>query len=67
MEQHEWPLFVDVSKMDDRNLFYVSVITPNGKLTAEAGEVIRSSKNEQSALLIKFLSQIRVVKASGEQ
>ena len=44
MEQHEWSLFVDVSKIGNQSRFYVSLITPHGKLTAPAGEVTRGSK-----------------------
>src|SRR5262249_32039659 len=39
MDQHEWSLFVDVSKLGNTSKFYISLITPNGKLTAEAGEI----------------------------
>lgn len=59
MEQHEWSLFVDVSKIGNQSRFYVSLITPQGKLTAEAGEITRGSKKEPSALLLDILSQVR--------
>jgi hypothetical protein len=65
MEQHEWSLFVDVSKMGNQSRFYLSLITPTGKLTAEAGEIIRGSKKEPSALLLSILSQVRAVRASA--
>lgn len=63
MEQHEWSLFVDVSKIGNQSRFYVSLITPQGKLTAEAGEITRGSKKEPSALLLNILSQVQEVKA----
>ena len=63
MEQHEWSLFVDVSKKGNESRFYVSLITLHGKLTAEAGEIIRGSKKEPSALLLKMLSQVQNAKA----
>ncbi|MEK6287953.1 MAG: hypothetical protein AABO57_19710 [Acidobacteriota bacterium] len=63
MEQHEWSLFVDVSKKGNQSRFYVSLITLHGKLTAEAGEIIRGSKKEPSALLLKILSQVQNAKA----
>ncbi len=63
MEQHEWSLFVDVSKIGNQSRFYVSLTTPQGKLTAEAGEITRGSKKEPSALLLEILSQLRAVKA----
>lgn len=63
MEQHEWSLFVDVSKKGNESRFYVSLITPHGKLTAEAGEIIRGSKKEPSALLLKILSEVQNAKA----
>jgi hypothetical protein len=64
MEQHEWSLFVDVSKIGNQSRFYVSLITPQGKLTADAGEITRGSKKETSApLLLNILSQVQAVKA----
>jgi hypothetical protein len=62
MEQHEWSLFVDVSKIGDKSRFFVSLITPQGKLTAPAGEITRGSKKEQTALLLDILSQVRNAK-----
>ena len=56
MEQHEWSLFVDVTKIGDKSRFFVSLITPQGRLTAPAGEITRGSKKEQSALLLDMLS-----------
>jgi hypothetical protein len=64
MDQHEWSLFVDVSKIGDKSLFYISLITPQGKLTAPAGEITRSSKKEHSAMLLDILSQVRDAKVS---
>jgi hypothetical protein len=63
MEQHEWSLFVDVSKLGNQSRFYVSLITPHGKLTAAAGEITRGSKKEPSALLLDWLGQITTAKA----
>jgi len=65
MEQHEWSLFVDVSKIGNQSRFYVSLITPQGKLTAQAGEITRGSKKEPSALLLNILSQVQEVTASS--
>ena len=62
MEQHEWSLFVDVTKIGDKSRFFVSLITPQGRLTAPAGEITRGSKKEQSALLLDMLSQVRNIK-----
>lgn len=62
MDQHEWSLFVDVSKMGNQSRFYVSLITPQGKLTAEAGEITRGSKKEPSALLLNILAQVEETK-----
>jgi hypothetical protein len=62
MEQHEWSLFVDVSKIGNQSRFYVSLITLQGKLTAPAGEITRGSKKEPSALLLDWLSQVRDAK-----
>lgn len=66
MEQHEWSLFVDVSKIGDESRLYVSLITPTGKLTAEAGEINRASKKPPSALLLKMLSQVQEAKANSK-
>jgi hypothetical protein len=63
MDQHEWSLFVDVSKIGNQSRFYVSLITVGGKLTTEAGEITRGSKKEPSALLLKMLSQVQEAKA----
>jgi hypothetical protein len=63
MEQHEWSLFVDVSKIGDKSRFYISLVTPQGKLTAPAGEITRGSKKEHSAMLLEALSQL--IQAKG--
>lgn len=65
MEQHEWSLFVDVSKLGEESRFYVSLVTPTGKLTMEAGEIDRASKKPPSALLLKMLSQIQEARAAS--
>ncbi|PYT07401.1 MAG: hypothetical protein DMF60_07205 [Acidobacteria bacterium] len=65
MEQHEWSLFVDVSKIGDESRFYVSLVTPTGKLTTEAGQINRASKKPPSALLLKMVSQIQEAKAAA--
>jgi hypothetical protein len=67
MEQHEWSLFVDVSKIGDKSRFYVSLITPQGRLTAAAGEITRGNKKEQSALLLDILTQVRNAQGGGKQ
>ena len=63
MDQHEWSLFVDVSKMGNLSRLYVSMVTPQGKLTTEAGEITRGSKKEPSALMLNILSQVQQAKA----
>jgi len=65
MDKTEWSLFADVSKVGDRSRIYVSLITPSGKLTADAGEIVRGSKKESSALLLKMLSQIQGAKIAA--
>lgn len=65
MEQHEWSLFVDVSKIGDKSRLFISLITPQGKLTAPAGEIIRSKK-EHSALLLDALSLVRDAKVGAQ-
>jgi hypothetical protein len=57
-------LFVDVSKIGNQSQFYVSLITLQGTLTAQAGEITRGSKKEPSALLLNILSQVQEATAS---
>ncbi len=64
MDQHEWSLFVDVSKIGNQSRFYVSLVTPQGMLTTQAGEITRGSKKEPSALLLNILSKVQEAKAS---
>lgn len=66
MDQHEWSLFVDVSKIGNKSRFYISLITPQGKLTAQAGEITRGSKEEHSALLLDALSMVKEAKLAGQ-
>jgi hypothetical protein len=63
MEQHEWSLFVDVSKKGTQSKVYVSLITLTGRMTVEAGEITRGSKRDPSALFVKMLSQVQEAKA----
>lgn len=63
MEQHEWSLFVDVSKQGTQSRFYLSLITPKGKMTIPAGEITRGSKKEPSALLLDIASRVQEAKA----
>jgi len=63
MDQHEWSLFVDVSKIGNQSRFYVSLVTPQGTLTTQAGEITRGSKKEPSALLLSILSKVQEAKA----
>jgi hypothetical protein len=65
MEQHEWSLFVDVSKIGDESRLYVSLVTPGGKLTMEAGEINRSSTKPPAALLLKILSQVHEARVAN--
>ena len=58
MDQHEWSLFVDVSKLGKQSTFYITLITPQGRLTAPAGEITRDSKKEPSAMLLDVLSKV---------
>jgi len=65
MDQHEWSLFVDVSKKGDRSQYYVTLITVSGKLTAAAGEIVRGKKEEESkkTLFADILSKLKEAKA----
>ena len=62
MDQHEWSLFVDVSKIGNQSRFYISLVTLQGKLTAVAGEITRGSKKEPSALLFDILARVHEAK-----
>lgn len=63
MDQHEWSLFVDVSKMGDKSNIYLSLLSVHGRLTVPAGEITRGSKKEQSPLLFEVLSRIQNARA----
>lgn len=67
MDQHEWSLFVDVSKIGDESRLYVSLVTLTGKLTTEAGQINRASNKPPSALLLKMLSQVQEAKANSKE
>jgi hypothetical protein len=66
MDQHEWSLFVDVSKIGKLSKFYISLITPQGRLTALAGEITRDSKKEPSALLLDVIGKVQEAKAAAK-
>jgi len=66
MDQHEWSLFVDVSKLGKQSTFYISLITPQGKLTALAGEITRDSKKEHSALLLDVIGKVQEAKNAAK-
>jgi|SRR5215471_4065343 len=66
MDQHEWSLFVDVSKMGKQSKFYISLITPQGRLTAPAGEITRDSKTEPSALFLDVVGKVQEAKAAAK-
>lgn len=63
MEQHEWSLFVDVSKVNKQSRLYVSLVSVSGRMTAPAGEITRGGKNEQAPLLFDILSRVRDARA----
>jgi hypothetical protein len=63
MDQHEWSLFVDVSKFGKQSRLYVSLVTVGGRLTAPAGEITRGSNKEQNALLFDILSRVQLARA----
>jgi hypothetical protein len=63
MDQHEWSLFVDVSKIGNQSRLYLSLVSISGRLTVQAGEITRGSKKEQSPLLFDILSRVRDARA----
>ena len=63
MDQHEWSLFVDVSKINKQSRLYVSLVSVSGRMTTPAGEITRGSKNEQNPLLFDILSRVRDARA----
>jgi len=67
MDQHEWSLFVDVSKQGKSSRLYVSLVTPQGKVMAEAGEIIRGDKKEPSGLMLNMLMQVREAKSEASK
>lgn len=66
MDQHEWSLFVDVSKIGKQSKFFISLITPQGKQTIPAGEITRDSKKEPSALFLDVLAKVQEAKAAAK-
>ncbi|HKA22942.1 MAG TPA: hypothetical protein VKN18_32030 [Blastocatellia bacterium] len=66
MEQHEWSLFVDVTKIGKQSKVYISLITPQGRLTAPAGEITRDSKKEPSALFLEVLGKVQEAKNAAK-
>jgi hypothetical protein len=66
MDQHEWSLFVDVSKMGKQSKVYITLISPQGRLTVPAGEVTRDSKKEPSALFLDALGKVQEAKAAAK-
>lgn len=66
MDKNEPSLIVDVSKTGNRSRVYVTLVGITGKLTADAGEIIRGSKKEPAALFLKMLSQMQEARASGK-
>ena len=66
MDQHEWSLFVDVSKIGKQSKFYISLNTPQGRVMTPAGEITRDSKKEPSALLLDILGKVQEAKAAAK-
>jgi hypothetical protein len=66
MDQHEWSLFVDVSKVGKKSMFFISLATPQGKLTAGAGEITRDSKTEPSALFLEVIEKVHEAKVAAK-
>jgi hypothetical protein len=67
MDQHEWSLFVDISKMGTQSRLYLSLVSVSGRLTAPVGEITRGSKKEQSPLLFDILSRVQDARAGKLQ
>jgi hypothetical protein len=65
MDQHEWSLFVDVSKLGNKSTLFLSLSTIHGRLTARVGEITRGSKKEQSPLLFDILTRIQNARATN--
>jgi hypothetical protein len=67
MDQHEWSLFVDISKMGTQSRLYLSLVSISGRLTAPVGEITRGNKKEQSPLLFDILSRVQDARAGKLQ
>lgn len=63
MDQHEWSLFVDVSKIGNQSRLYISLVSVTGRMTVPAGEITRGTKKEQAALLFDILSRVQNARA----
>ena len=66
MDQHEWSMFVDVPKIGKQSKIYISLTTPQGKVTAPAGEITRDSKKEASAWFLDILGKVQEAKAAAK-
>lgn len=67
MDQHEWSMFVDVSKQGKSSRLYVSLVTPQGKVMTEAGEIIRGEKKDPTGLMLNMLTQIQEAKLAASK
>jgi hypothetical protein len=47
MDQHQRALMVDVEKLGNQSRLFITLATETGRLSAEAGRVIRSSRREE--------------------
>jgi hypothetical protein len=52
------------AQIGNQSRFYVSLVTPQGTVTTQAGEITRGSKKEPSALLLNILSKVQDAKAN---
>lgn len=66
MDKDEPSLIVDVSKTGTRSRVYVTLLGIKGRLTADAGEIIRGSKKEPNAPFLKMLSQVQEARANNK-
>lgn len=66
MDKDEPSVIVDVAKTGTRSRVYVTLVGIKGRLTADAGEIIRGSKKEPNAVFLKMLSQLQEARANSK-
>lgn len=65
MDKDEPSVIVDVSKLGNRSVVYLTLTGLHGKMTMNAGEIIRGSKKEPDAFFLRVLAQVQEAKSNA--